>query len=826
MFPPVSSGWARHGWRRSFAIIVAAACFGSAVPVAWADARTEARKHFEAGMGHIRDGKYDSGIAELERAYEIMPHPSVRFNIARAYADAGELEQAVAAYESYLASDPKDRDEVEQVVAKLKKKLAAQKKPPTDEPPDKPPDTPDKPPDTPDKPPDTPEKKPDERGDIYEEKVVTASRQAQSPLDAPNSLTVITRQDIHLSGVTRIPELLRRVAGMDVMQITGGDSNVSMRGLNARLSNKLLVLIDGRIVKNDILGSTFWESFPIDVDQIEQIEVVRGPGSSLYGADAFAGVVNIIPIAPGKGGTGMRVGFGDHAEAYGSLWTSHRNGDFAYRASAGFTRYPRWTREFTPGRVDARPVDVNPTTGAQNGRIDLRTSYRLGKNKELAFGGGFARSIINIYGIGPFNDYLVEADAADISTAFKSDLITIRSNYALLNAFASQGHAYVGHDMYETYPVQHSFETDVELTHTFKAPEALTHGLVAGVNYRLKNISWSYLIADPPIEHHVGVFAQDALKFLDHFALVASGRLDYVPSIERLVPSARGSFIVRPGKTKKQSIRASVATAFRSPTFLESYLDLPIQLTVSGAELQSASARAEDPDFKLGAENILALELGYLNKLSDSFQFEAQAYYHRISDFIKLAHPRLGTLSDVAAGVGGINPETGRYRVAGGGWTNQCSYDHVFGGELGVHFYGVEGLDMFANYAINHGIHELPEGCNQPGDERTSTHKVNFGTQVRTPFGLNGEVTFHYQTKQTWGEQVATLTGIEYQLFEIPDYHLLNARIGYGFLKGDKAEVSAVLFNALSGVFAPAPQMHPFGNRVGRRFMGFFAYRL
>ena len=75
--------------------------------------------------------------------------------------------------------------------------------------------------------------------DLYEERIVTASRREQGPLDAPNSTSVVTRQDIRLSGITRLPELLRRVAGMDVMQITGGDANVSMRGLNSRLSNKL-----------------------------------------------------------------------------------------------------------------------------------------------------------------------------------------------------------------------------------------------------------------------------------------------------------------------------------------------------------------------------------------------------------------------------------------------------------------------------------------------------------------------------------------------------------------------------------------------------------
>jgi hypothetical protein len=89
-------------------------------------------------------------------------------------------------------------------------------------------------------------------------------------------------------------------------------------------------------------------------------------------------------------------------------------------------------------------------------------------------------------------------------------------------------------------------------------------------------------------------------------------------------------------------------------------------------------------------------------------------------------------------------------------------------------------------------------------------------------------VTFHYQSDQTWTEQVTTLTGIEEKSFLLPDYALLNARLGYRFYK-DRAEVSATVFNALAdigGQDSPPAQQHPFGNRIGRRFMGFFSYSL
>jgi iron complex outermembrane receptor protein len=858
--PGSGSGSPRTTSSRRAPVRLAAASLAIAASLlassALADARTEARRHFKNGMTLISKGNYTEGIAELEEANRILPHPNVTFNIARAHAEAGNLEQAIALYRDYLASDPADREKVERIVKDLDDKLATQKawaaaekaqqqagtpKTPADQP--QPGDTPkpregDKPDVKKDpgggeaggKPPGALDKTETDKivgeartEDVYQETVITASRGAQSPLDSPNSTTIITRQDIRLSGMTRIPELLRRVAGMDVMQITGGDTNVSMRGFNTRLSNKLLVLINGRTVQNDFLGSTFWESLPIDVDQIERIEVVRGPGSALYGANAFAGVVNIITIAPGEGRSGLRVGYGDQNQAYGSLWSTARDGDFAYRASAGYTRYPRWTREVGEGRSDIISEGTDQNLGAQNVRIDVRAARRIDANSELQIGGGFARADIDMYGIGPFNDYALRLDNIDVTSAFRSENFNARLYYLRATGHASANSAYIGQSLYDTDPAQNSIGSEFEFVGRFAAPTLLEHEVHVGLSYRLKSIAWNYLADDQPTEHHVAGFLQDSIHIGKHVTTVLSGRVDYVPYLGRVVPSPRGSVIVRP--TDRQAVRFSGSTAFRTTTYLESYLDLPIQLTLPGVEFVSASKRQEDPDFKTDPEQIVTVEASYLNQQSDFFEFEVTGYYNRITDLIVLAEARPVTLSNKGQGIGGLNPETGRYTVAFGGWKNQCDIYNVVGGELGGRVYPIEGLDVFANYAINFASQTGPEGCTIAEDDRTSRHKLNAGVQVRTRTGIDGELTFHYQSGQLWSEQVATLEGIVYQSFPLPAYSLVNARLGYRFLK-DRAEVSATVFNALAGVTGDPPQMHPFGNRVGRRFMGFFSFRL
>src|SRR6185295_3033741 len=133
------------------------------------------------------------------------------------------------------------------------------------------------------------------------EEVVSASRFAQSPVDAPNATAIITAQDIRMTGLTNVTDLLRRVAGVEVNQVAPTHAEVSIRGLNRRTSNKLLLLIDGRSHRLDFLGTNWFNQLPVAVEDIERIEIIRGPASALYGADAFVGIINVVTRPPGVG---------------------------------------------------------------------------------------------------------------------------------------------------------------------------------------------------------------------------------------------------------------------------------------------------------------------------------------------------------------------------------------------------------------------------------------------------------------------------------------------------------------------------------------------
>lgn len=124
--------------------------------------------------------------------------------------------------------------------------------------------------------------------------IVSATRSEAKLSESPIPISVITANDIAKSGLTSIPDILARLSEVDVLRIGRSQTEVSIRGKGINFNRRLLVLIDGRTEYNDLFGVTLWDAFSISVNDIDRIEVVRGPASALFGANAFSGVINII----------------------------------------------------------------------------------------------------------------------------------------------------------------------------------------------------------------------------------------------------------------------------------------------------------------------------------------------------------------------------------------------------------------------------------------------------------------------------------------------------------------------------------------------------
>lgn len=142
--------------------------------------------------------------------------------------------------------------------------------------------------------------------DIFNPEASVAGRKTQKLMDTSSALFVITQEEIRRAGITSLPEALRLVPGVQVAKLDANKWAISARGFNQRFANKLLVMIDGRSVSSTLRSEIFWEVQDTILEDIDRIEVVRGPGAALWGANAVNGVINII-TKPAKDTTGSLI---------------------------------------------------------------------------------------------------------------------------------------------------------------------------------------------------------------------------------------------------------------------------------------------------------------------------------------------------------------------------------------------------------------------------------------------------------------------------------------------------------------------------------------
>ena len=175
--------------------------------------------------------------------------------------------------------------------------------------------------------------------DLMKLDVSSVSRKDQQLSKVPSSVYVITSSDIRHSGATNIPDLLRMVPGVDVARINANAWAISIRGFNSRYSGKVLVLIDGRTIYSPAYSGVYWDQLGVPLENIDRIEVIRGPGGTVWGANAMNGVINIITktARETQGGQAAAV-TGSYDRAQGLVeYGGPAGSDGAYRAYARYT---------------------------------------------------------------------------------------------------------------------------------------------------------------------------------------------------------------------------------------------------------------------------------------------------------------------------------------------------------------------------------------------------------------------------------------------------------------------------------------------------------
>jgi len=207
--------------------------------------------------------------------------------------------------------------------------------------------------------------------DLMNIAITSVSKKEQRTSEAPAAIFVISREDIRRSGALNIPDLLRMVPGIDVGQIDTSKWAISARGFNGQYSDKLLVLVDGRTIYTPIFAGVYWDSQNIPLDTIERVEVIRGPGAAVWGANAVNGVINIITRTAGDT-PGSYVVAGAGSSSAGPV----------------AVRYGGNTRNLGAWRFSAEGFHYNalPTLGGLDGHDDWRLihgGFRTDSNLSL-----------------------------------------------------------------------------------------------------------------------------------------------------------------------------------------------------------------------------------------------------------------------------------------------------------------------------------------------------------------------------------------------------------------------------------------------------------
>lgn len=796
--------------------------------------RTKLRVLVDQGMAAIAAGRHLEGVALLQRAYAARPHPNLLYNIGRAYEDAGDANSAIDAYRAYLASGPSDAGTVEARVSALTARLeSAPPREPTRVPREAPPVDEarlaeriaqllrEKPGGV--APPVVPlvapsveplatstgaaggEKLEAKETAGYEEVVVAASRREQSPLDAPNAVTVLTEEDIRLSGARTIPDLLRRVPGMDVMTMTTADQNVSMRGFNRRLANKILVLVDGRSVYQDFLGAVLWRSLEIDLEDIARIEVVRGPGSAIYGAYAYTGIVDIITKKPEEiGGSVAKVTAGGGKMIDALYQYGDRKGPLGLRFSAGFTQAGKYDREFGADRVDYTTDFAAADLSYRRVRFDGTADWTLKSGGRFFAGGGASNGVQELYAVSVLRNQHTDGLIANVRAGYSDDLFSLLAVWNGTRVDSAPEYHRVGLPSLGSSVIADSFSVEPVFRPVFSLLGE--HALVVGAEYRHKFIDWNYL-NDEVREDHFAIFAQDAWALSSSFTALVSARVDKHPLIGFL-GSPRLALIFKP--STRSAIRASLGTAYRQPTQAETYLDLSASSPVAGVAVTLVGGGDQ-----LSPERIATLDVGYLQQ-TDFGELELVGYLNRVTGLIipgafAATSPAQGFDSGVGAFIGAESL-----------YYNNPTVYLAMGGEVSTRLYPIDGVDVGASYAFQYIFDQ------ETGDRFTDApmHKVTVWGQLRTRFGLDLGVSLHYVSAQEWVEPAfdpEDPSGFDSTPLPIDAFVVLIGRVGYR-LFDDHLEL-AVAGTNLADTGQSRHQEHPFGNRVEARVVGSATWR-
>jgi len=447
----------------------------------------------------------------------------------------------------------------------------------------------------------------------------TATRAPTALSKVPAAIFVITQEDIRRSGVTSIPEALRLAPGVQVARIDANKWAIGLRGFGSRLSRAMLVMIDGRAVYTPLFAGTYWEVQDTLIEDVERIEVVLGPGGTLWGANAVNGIVNIITKAAQETQGGL-VAADAGSEEQGAVRVR-------YGGRAGEESFYRVYGKFF-NRDSLFHADGSNFDGWQMGQAGFRTDWTLRQDQTLIVQGdayrGAAGQRSNLSSLTPPSIQVIEKDA-DLSGG----------NVLARWGGPSDVRVQLFYDRTNRHePTFKETRDTLDLDLQQRLPLGTTQQILWGTGYRVSSGNFRgnatvEFLPNRRTDHLVTWFAQDDIEVVaDRVHLIVGSKFEHNGySGFEIQPSGRVLWT----PTTRQTVAGSITRAVRTPSRVEHDLD-----ATSLVSLAPLTVSRFTPNRSFQSERLLAYETQYRIQPADSLSLGLSAFFNRHDDLLSV----------------------------------------------------------------------------------------------------------------------------------------------------------------------------------------------
>ncbi|WFP49371.1 TonB-dependent receptor [Methylomonas sp. EFPC3] len=563
--------------------------------------------------------------------------------------------------------------------------------------------------------------------------VSLAAKSQQTLQEAAAAAYVISNEEIRRSGMQSIPEILRKVPGLEVARVDANQWAITSRGFNGAFANKLLVMVDGRTVYDPFNSGVYWNEQDYPLEDIDRIEVIRGPGATMWGSNAVNGVINIVTrTAQESQGTLVSAGASHEEPGFGTLrYGGQLNPDLHYRVYGKYNH--RDDFHFSDGSKASDNLDL--------GRAGFRSDWTPNAQETLTLQGDYFN--------GTMQQTLTGADAAMPDRMQKQGgNLLLRWQRTLANGNRVQIRSYFDHATRQQMRLDHRRDTfDFDVQHSF---HWRSHATTWGAGYRFNSDQLTQKLALLTFDqarrdlHLFNLFAQDEWRpFGDAWRLIYGGKLEHNDFTGfELQPTARLLW----SPDQQHSVWAAVSRAVRVPSRVEHDLNLLYNF----APGVTTNIRGGD-SFK--SETALSYELGYRFFPNRSFNLDTTLFY---CDYARLSTTEPQT---PIIGVGGVLIP---YQIA------NMAQGETYGWETALNWRASEFWRLQGSYSLfGMAIHKDPQSLDSAAaiaEGNSPRQRFNLSAYINLPNQLEFDSHWYYTDRLANG---------------VSAYHRLDLRLGW-----------------------------------------------